>query len=476
MTVRPEMVRRLTRSVEWAGSAIALGAMLIVLVRAALRLELRWDTFSYHLPFAARRGGLGVPYDFLRYIEGCYQGFPPLPEFVQGVLWRVTGSIHATGIVNWLALALFLFFTWRCLQARVWVVALMCLTAPLVLIHAASSYVDLFSNALLAIGVSAFLAMALFDRRADRELLLWGLAGLAGAAWSKFSTLPVVLVLFVLLIGIYLRRRELLKWVLLAFLLALIPYLKNIALYRNPTWPGGIPALKGVVPALRETSILRDLETPPPLIGRSQSVIFFHSLFEIGHPVSYPDRERWNIDQGNAWLAFRSGGFWVVAVVTGTLAAILLGVLSGWRRGLQLAVMFPALWGLICFLPQSHELRYFQFLPLTLAAMVAMLLSRVRTEWPVTTLVVMSLILGEFVWIAKVNRSYFRVERIGYQEAAAFWGVTGIWKTLERGKTYCAVGFEPAGFLLTGPTMHEFRIIDRAEASECPGGMPVLHR
>jgi hypothetical protein len=38
------------------------------------------------------------------------------------------------------------------------------------------------------------------------------------------------------------------------------------------------------------------------------------------------------------------------------------------------------MWGLTSVLPQSHELRYFQFLPLSVAAVVAMLMPKVRTR------------------------------------------------------------------------------------------------
>src|SRR6185295_15663238 len=103
------IVHRLSRSVEIAGSIMAIGAMVVVALRAALRLELRWDTFMYHLPFAARRAGLGVPYESPPYLQACFNGLPPLPEFLQAVLWRITGSINATGVLNYLGLGLFLF-------------------------------------------------------------------------------------------------------------------------------------------------------------------------------------------------------------------------------------------------------------------------------------------------------------------------------------------------------------------------------
>ncbi len=485
------LATRATRPVEWAGAAIATVALGLVGLRSALRLELRWDTFAYHLPFAASRAGMGVPFEMEPYLKACYQGFPPLPELLQGLLWRVTGSVNATGVVNYLALLLFFYFAWRHLAARLWVLVLLSLSAPMVLIHAASSYVDLLSNALLAIGVTGFLAMLLFDRWSERRLLAWSLAGTIAAAWCKIATMPMVLLLLIAWTAIYAVRavrgpsvdttrddttRMLLRWVLLAFFIALLPYLKNAVVYHNPAWPGGIAAWSSHMPTMRDESFTHDQQTPPPLLGASRTSLFFHSLFEIDHPTSYPARERWLIDQGNAYIAFRSGGFWVVSVWTGTLAAVVLAFLSSPRRGLIVAAIIPSLWLLISVLPQSHELRYFQFLPLTLAALVAMLAPRVRGLYPLTTMVILCLVLGEFIFIAKVNRNYFRVERVGWEQAAEVWGVRQYWDTLERGKTYCAVGLHPQEILLTGPTLHEFRIVSRESPAECPVGTTLLQR
>jgi hypothetical protein len=491
---RFRVVNQFTRALEIAGLIMATGAMVILGLRAAFRLELRWDTFMYHLPFAARRAGFHLPYEFQPFLQACYDGLPPLPEFLQGMLWRATGSIHATGVLNYLALGLFLLFAWRHLGARLWTLVLLSLTTPLILIHVASSYVDLFSNALLAISVTSFLAMALFDRWMERGLLMWALFGMAGAAWSKVSTVPIVAMLFVGYLAVYGRRiadrrvdlgadpeadpraHRLLGWVLCAFLVAAAPYLKNLLVYHNPTWPGGIPAFNNYFPSLIDTGSMQKLQSPPPLADSSQAALFFHSLFEIGHPTSYPTRERWIIDQGNAWIAYRSGGFWVVGVITAALAAILLGFLSARRHGLIITAAIATLWCVVSVLPQSHELRYFQFLPLTAAAVVAIMIPRVRPNYPAVTLAILGLILGEFVWISKVNRAYYRVERVGYKQAAEAWGVDAIWNSLEPGKPYCAVGFEPAGFLLTGPTMREFHIIDRPDAALCPSGVAVVRR
>src|SRR4051812_9774529 len=119
---------------------VALVAALAVLgIRSALRLENWYDTFLYHLPFAALRGGLGIPYDMNDYFRPWYEGFPPLAELVQGIFWKVTGTVNATGVVGYLAFLGFLVYCQRVLRASFGLVGLIALTAPLVIIHTTTS-------------------------------------------------------------------------------------------------------------------------------------------------------------------------------------------------------------------------------------------------------------------------------------------------------------------------------------------------
>ena len=64
----------------------------------------------------------------------------------------------------------------------------------------------------------------------------------------------------------------------------------------------------------------------------------FHSLFEIGHPHEYEHRHRWIIDQGNAWIAFRAGGFWNVSVVAYLLLACAVSIWIKPRKGLVVSL------------------------------------------------------------------------------------------------------------------------------------------
>jgi hypothetical protein len=451
-------------------------------VRAALRLELRWDTFAYHLPYAALRGGLSIPYELNDKMLEPYQGYPPLPHLVQGVLWRLTGSMNATGVVNYLAMLGFLAYCHRVLRAPFWLVALISLTAPMVVIHSSVSYVDLFGNSFLAAGAASCLYLFLFPDRASRAVLVGGLLGLVGAAWSKYLLVPVVALLFCVL-GVValrrplmagLRRRHVVLLCAAAALLAALPYLKNAVMYGNPFWPIRVPFFGDHLPYLNDAIQGGIVEVPTSAKGSSQGSLFLQSLFETGHPTSYPVRPRWIIDQGNADVAFRMGGFWVVAVTFYLAAIPALLVYCQHRRGAIAAAGVLLVLGFVAILPQSHQLRYYLFIPLSGAAIIGMLFPRLTEAAPRVASVLLVVALGLFVHMVSENWTHYRIERVDHAAAARAWQADWQWPRLKRGKVYCAVDMVPIGMLLTGPTLSEFTIVDRSRAELCPAGSEIL--
>jgi hypothetical protein len=477
-------VQRAASLLAEISSVLASAALVVLGLRAALRLELRWDTFYYHLPFAALRGGLKIPYDLHDKMRAYYEGFPPLPDFVQGVLWRATGSMNATGVVNYAAFLAFVAYCDLVLDAPFWIVTLVSLTAPLVLIHTTVSYVDLFANALLATGVCSCAFLFLHPERRRRLVLACGAAGLAGAAWSKYQLVPLVAVLFVGFAAVVVRdarTRGRVVWTELAALsvaaaIAAMPYAKNFAEHRYPVWPVRVPVLTDLFPYRIDVAEEGLSQRPAALRHLSQPRLFVHSLLEIDHPTRYPDRPRWIIDQGNASISYRMGGFWSVAAVfylfvsTGLLAAV-----HRWR-GVAVGAAGIALLGFVAVLPQSHELRYDMFIPLCGAAMVAMQADGFRRLDPRATLLLYAAVPLLFLYMVGENRMHYQIARVGYAEAAAYWGADQWWPRLQRDRTYCAVDMAPASFLLTGPTMSEFAIVDRSRPDLCPAETVILTR
>ena len=144
------------------------------------------------------------------------------------------------------------------------------------------------------------------------------------------------------------------------------------------------------------------------------------------------------------------------------------------QTGWGLLGILAAIWLFVAVQPESHILRYYLFLPLTMAAIIGMLLPRIRRRYPAVSLVLLAVFLGEFGWMVKVNHAYYKIERIDYRAAAEAWGMTRWWPLLQQGQTYCAVGFDPSAIFLTGPSMREYRIIDARKRAECPPNMQAI--
>jgi hypothetical protein len=252
----------------------------------------------------------------------------------------------------------------------------------------------------------------------------------------------------------------------------MIPYAKNFFVYGNPFWPIRLPIVGDMFPWALDA--LGGIERPPPLKDSGQFTLFVNSLFEINHPTQYASRARWIIDQGNAWIAFRMGGFWVTGVITYVVATVTMLLLYGRKVGIVASVAFIGTLCFVGFLPQSHELRYYLFIPLTWAATIGMLFPHFRATFPKPALGFLVLVAALFLHMVSENRSHYEITRIDYTEAAREWGAAQWWPTLQRGQTYCAVGMVPIGILLTGPTMSEYNIVDRSKIELCPDGSTVL--
>jgi hypothetical protein len=484
--------RRIVATLSGLGTLCALVALAVLGVRSAVDLHLRWDTFAYHLPFAALRGGLSIPYELSDRMAPAFQGYPPLPAFLQGALWRLTGSVNATGVVNYLAFATFLFHAHRALRAPFWLVALVALTAPLVVIHACVSYIDLLGNSFVAIGACSCLSLYLFPEKATRAVLVGGLLALAAAAWCKYLLVPPAMLVMAALAALIATQPQIAGFnrrtagclCAAAVTLAAVPYIENWILYGNPFWPIRLPLVGDHFPYMNDALHGAQVENltqqrrlqPGVAESPSQLALFVKSLFEIEQPTTYPNRYRWIIDQGTTVAGLRMGGFWGVGALVYLLVVVGLLVTSAGRRGWFGAAAALGMLGFVALLPQSHELRYYLFIPLTGAGVIGMLFPHFERLAPRAAMVLLALVLGLFVHMVLENRSHYRIERIGYRVAAHAWGASEWWPKLVRGKTYCAVAMDPIGILLTGPTLSEYTIIDRSDAKLCPPGSSIISR
>ena len=461
-------------------TVIATIALCDLAIKSAVDFNPGWDGLTYHLPFAALRAGLSVPFDMNEQFWPRYQGFPPLPELVQGLLWRLSGSVNATGVLNIVAFGLFLAFCHKVLAASYWLVALISLTAPLVLIHMTVGYVDAFANAFLAMGVSACLSLYLLPERGTHFAVAGGLAGLAAAAWSKSLLVPVVAVMFLLMAVVALRpaakslsRRSVVAMIFVFGMLAVSPYAKNLAVYGNPFWPERVPMAGTLFPYLEDATTSGATDNrPESLVAAPQAEVFVKSLFEIDVPTS--NSPRWLLDQGLPGDGFRMGGFWGFGVVAYLLITVSLLVACFGRRGAVAAAIGASLLGLVAVLPQSNELRYYMFIPLAWAAAIAVTYPILRERHARAAEGLLVLILALFAYVASASQAYYQIQGAGYQDVAVASGAVAWWPRLQHGQTYCVVQMPYRSLMMTGPTMSEFSIVDRSDRSLCPAGATVV--
>lgn len=255
--------------------------------------------------------------------------------------------------------------------------------------------------------------------------------------------------------------------------LAVVPYAQNLALHGNPFWPERVPFVSTLFPYVHDGSTSgAATQRPLALVGAPQAQVFAMSLLEIDVPTT--SNPRWLLDQGLPDGGLRMGGFWGFGVVVYLLVALSLLIAFRRRRGVVASI---AGMGLLCFvavLPQSNELRYYMFIPLTWAATIGMTYPLLRDRLPKAGAALLVVVLALFAYIASENRVYYQIKLVDYHDAAVASGAADWWPQLQRGRTYCVVDMFYIGLMMTGPTMSEYSIVDRSDAALCPAGTTVV--
>lgn len=372
-------------------SAIALIIATSIFLKAIIDIDNNYDVGWYHLPFAARIWGIVPAESFLSedMIEYRFDGFPLLAHFFQGLLWKLTGHIQATNLVGYLSLIIYFGFLRRHFKVPLYLSLIAIFTIPVVLTHAATSFVDLPGN----IGATVLMMMIYQWFRQSRlpkpgELLI-AFLGAATAANTKPQLQVLIFVLYWVigtrLIWLYFRhtnptQRKL--WLtipvgLIASGLIFATPMKNIALYGNPFYPVKIQ-VAGIV--------LNHQLTPATYSEGDRPQKWLQSILEINTP-------QWSADQwngGDDQYLDRAGGFFGAYVVFNLLLLIGLTI----REQLQNRVSSPdnsrnATTALVTILlvsflpanfPQSHELRYFMFWMITLVSFNLSVISSLQNQ------------------------------------------------------------------------------------------------
>jgi hypothetical protein len=311
--------------VRWLAIALALS----LVVAAWHDVSKAWDTWAYHLPYAARFVGLVGPdtYTFSALSQPRYEGFPLFCEALQGLFWRLTGRPECANFVALLSLFGLCAFVRRVFDIPAHVAFVAYLAIPLVQIHATQCYVDLPAN--VALTILLLVAHRAWSGTASFADVILAAAMAIASANSKFQLMPLVLAGYIALAVAVRRVKKQLLFLAVALPLVFATPLANLARHGNPAWPVEVRVLGHDLPSNEKTYD----SAPYWLEHAPRSARFAVSVLEIGV-------DRWSVDQ---WTppghpGKRMGGFFGAYVIA-ALAAIGLAV---WKKRARITGAFVA--------------------------------------------------------------------------------------------------------------------------------------
>ncbi len=378
------MPRARLQPVDYFAIVLAIATFVLILDRSLSTADPSWDTLQYHWAFAARAAGM-CDADCLALGDGLeqrYLAFPMLFHWLFGVLWRLFGTPvagHAATLAVVVALCAYLWRRFSVPLAWSW---LALLAIPLVQVHLSSSYVDLAANASLTIGILVLLRIAITRDAPPAADLVVAWVALSLAAGTKLLLIPLAALVWAAIVvaAVHARWRHegRIRWgyasgLAIVGMVAILPQLAyNAWHFHNPFYPVTMRVAGVTLPGIESLrQIQQSTSVSSQWIGFPSGIRWLASVFEFD---AFRGRGLpWTVDQADVLRSnpsFRMGGYFCVYVL-GLIAILGLRVRERSTRPL-LAVFATAT--LICaLLPNSHELRYYQFWMLTLASIVLIL-------------------------------------------------------------------------------------------------------
>jgi len=375
------MLKHQGKILEKILSVIALIVAISIFLKAIFDIDTNYDVGWYQLPFAARIWGIVPESSFINenLIEHRFDGFPLLANFLQGLLWKITGHIQATNLVGYLSLCLYFLFLRKYFKVPLYLTVIAIFAIPTVLIHAATSFVDLPGNIGVAILIMMGCCFFQQSKLPSKSELFFTFLGAATAVNIKPQLQPLVFLIYwtvgIRLVWLYFRytntkQQKLWRTIGLAVIASVVIFatpIKNVALYGNPFYPIKIE-IAGIE--------LNHELTPDTFSESNRPQKWLRSILEINTPEWSADQ--WN--EGDEKNLDRAGGFFGIYVIFNIL--LLLGLtiseqlnnkkLSSERksRNATIALITAFLMSLVpANFPQSHELRYFMFWMITLVSL-----------------------------------------------------------------------------------------------------------
>ena len=402
---------------------IAIAIAISIFLKALIDVDISYDTWGYHLPFAARIWNI-VPAEQYINMEGRFAGFPLFAEFLQGFFWFITNHLQAANLVGFFSIVLYAFFLRSYFRVPLFLSTFSFLAIPLVLTHATSCYVDLPGN--IALAISIMMTYVIYKQQEfpkTRDIVIIVLAA-AVSSNTKLQLEPLVFVVLffvaIRILWLHFHRNNtdkasrfhskwLLKASVITFLASLLIFatpIKNIALFGNPFYPVRIEIAGHVLN--HKTPLYND--SPGYLGDAPRAQRWLYSILEIKPaPWSF---DQWSEDPDRN----RMGGFFGAYVVFQVLLFSYLLIFYRDRQTFIGAGVLLVMSIVAANFPQSHELRYFMYWMICLVSINLYLVSRAENQ--LRTKLVNSHTLGLVslfalaIVVAKTNFFYIKPEFI----------------------------------------------------------------
>jgi len=405
-----------------------------------------WDYLSYHLPGILRQYG-NKNYISNQFIENIFKGWPTLPYQVSALSMRLTGLLSSANSANAIAFNFALAALWLQWRSRFsvrWFLTIV-FALPLFILHFTSGYLDIFNAAFILLTFGSMLSL----KKNGFTFLsaIFTIIGAVGVSLTKLQGWPIICIL--LLSGFFSRDKRIIITTLLAYAVFSFWPLRNIYLYKNPTFPMNAPILSSLFSGTKEAPVESNSSPIEILNGYPRSLVFLYSYFSIDR--IYGDAPV-TLDQGRVEGPksphHRIGGFfWLTTLVIFVWSVKYIQFEIG---ALLLSFLFVSI------LPFNYELRYWMYIPFCLAFWISVqegIFKKDKLDFLCKFLILISLgiVLKNYFVLDLASRQPID---LAPQEAKDFWA------TADKTQLHKLCEKVPNTIYWTGPTFSEYKVQD----------------
>lgn len=426
-------------------------------VCAFFTLDTSWDFLAYHLPHSLKI------YDLTTYTNGPFlqavnDGFPPLPHIIQGFFIKITQQFSAANLINILSLFLFVIYcklTFKLRLSQISLLIVLLLSVPLIHIHTTSGYIDLWSNAFLAIATLEVFEILKRKKNYNLIRLIIFFVSILICLMSKYQLWPAAGFLSFCLLAILVQHKVSLKVVTLStivlLLIGLSWPLRNIYLYNNPFYPLKSPVLSSVFSNQKMDTSPNIAQTPKTLFEYPNTIKFLLSSLELTR-LDLSQKMNWSIDQyakgGTSNINHRMGGWNIL------IGLLWIFIIFQYRKNIVNSWPFITMILIVSILPQSHELRYWLFIPLVLSLLITRMISGIRRKTRQFRLIIAYVLVCFIIVLIDVHPK-FRFNSIGEIAPTA---ARDFWKRADIYKEYRICDL-PNEIFYSGPNLNTYKVI-----------------